>query len=262
MDTIKIGSFNFKDNKINRDGGIRQDGISNAEILAKEIENQQFDLIGTQELTINYVSALAFHLKNYRFYGKYRYGNLLTNLPYNENNNILTNKKVLSSKTIWLPWIPKSFEDKVTSVTKMSIMPRIATIIITEDEKYGKICMINTHLDYQIPSLQIKQLEAIRNLVLKYGQTYPVVLTGDFNMEIGTSYFDDFISKIEDINMQRVQINDKTWYDKDGVGKTLDHIFIPSDWNVEDAGVIDSKGTSDHNIIYVEAKADKKTSRI
>ena len=253
MDTLKIGSFNTKDNNINRNGGMRDDGISNADILATQIKENEIDLLGTQELTINYVNELAVRLKGYKFYGSYRYGNKLTKMPYNENNNIITNKTVLSQQTIWLPWIPNNFRDLKMSITKMSIMPRIATIVITEDEKYGKICMINTHLDYQIPSVQIRQLAALKKLVAKYSQQYPVVLTGDFNMEIGDKKLDSFIEDIKENNMRRVQINENTWYDKNGDGKTLDHIFLPKDWNIENASVLDSNGTSDHKPIYVEA---------
>ena len=37
MEKIKIGSFNTKDNAINRNGGIRTDGTSNAKILSDQI---------------------------------------------------------------------------------------------------------------------------------------------------------------------------------------------------------------------------------
>ena len=89
MDTLKIGSFNTKDNATNRKGGMREDGISNADILASQIKENEFDLIGTQELTIKYVNELVSRLKDYKFYGSYRYGNLLTKIPFNENNNII-----------------------------------------------------------------------------------------------------------------------------------------------------------------------------
>lgn len=46
MDTLKIGSFNTKDNSINSKGGMREDGISNADILANQIKENAFDLLG------------------------------------------------------------------------------------------------------------------------------------------------------------------------------------------------------------------------
>ena len=110
-DLLKVGSFNMKDNGINRNGGIREDGTSNAKYVANIIKEKEFDLLGTQELTIKYVNELALELHNYQFLGSYRYGNALKFLPYNENNNILTNQKVLETNTIWLPWIANNFPD-------------------------------------------------------------------------------------------------------------------------------------------------------
>lgn len=256
MDILKVASFNTKDNAINSKGGMREDGISNADILAAQIK--EFDLIGTQELTIKYVNELAMRLKDYKFYGNYRYGDLLTKIPFNENNNIITKKDVVAQDTTWLPWIANNLPDLKKSIIKMSIMPRIATIVITNDEIHGEICMINTHLDYQIPSIQIRQLHALKKLIDKYSVQYPIILTGDFNMEIENKYFKNFILDIEDNGMKRVEINESTWYDKNGNGKTLDHIFLPNNWDIQNAGVIDLKGTSDHKGVFVETYVKHK----
>jgi len=253
MDSIRIGTFNTKDNKINRNGGLREDGINNADLVSAIIKEKEFDLLGTQELTIKYVNELALRLKNYKFCGGYRYGNLLTAMPYNENNQIITNRNVLKNETVWLPWLANNFSDLKTSITKMSIMPRIATIVISEDEEHRKICMINTHLDYQTPSIQIRQLNAIKKLIQKYGQDYEVVLTGDFNMELGDKKFDSFVADVQG-NLQHIHIQDSTWHGKNGEEATFDHIFVPKDWKIEDAGIIDSMGTSDHNAVFADIK--------
>lgn len=105
MKELKIGSFNTKDSYINRNGGLRFDGKSNADIVSSIIKDNSFDILGTQELTIKYVNELALRLENYKFYGNYRYGNLFTKIPYNENNNIITNINVKSKETVWLPWV-------------------------------------------------------------------------------------------------------------------------------------------------------------
>lgn len=83
-------------------------------------------------------------------------------MPYNENNQIITKHNVIKNKTIWLPWLANNFSDFKESVTKMPIMPRIATIVVSEDEEHRKVCMINTHLDYQVSSIQIRQLKALK----------------------------------------------------------------------------------------------------
>lgn len=255
MSSIKISSFNTKDNSINRKGGTRPDGISNADLFSNMVRDYDFDLLGTQELTIKYVNEIKLRLFDYSFNGDYRLGNgLLTRLPYNENNMILTNQKVLLNTTEHLPWIPETFKTLKTSIAKMSIMPRIATIVVIEHEQFGKVCMINTHLDYQIPEVQIRQLNEIKKLVLKYKQEHPVILTGDLNMEVTDKHFGDFIKDLKDSNMRKVDIGQATFYGNDGTSKEVDHIFLPNDWEVENAGVIDTHGISDHKAIYVETK--------
>lgn len=250
MGSLNIGSFNVKDNLINSKGGKRHDGICNADIVKDIISDYQLDLIGSQELTIKYVNELSLRLLNYKFYGNYRFGNILKNFPCNESNHIITNQKVLYEKTVWLPWIADNFKDLSTSIVKFSIMPRVATIIIAENDDFKQYCMINTHLDYKIPSIQKKQLEKLKQIIYKCSEYFPIILTGDFNMELGNQNFDNFIDGISDIS-KHVDIKENTWHNKQEA-KTLDHIFIPKTWKVEDCGIIDSMGTSDHNIVYAK----------
>ena len=249
--TLRIGTFNVKDNKINRNGGIREDGIDNSELMAKEIE--QFDLLGTQELTIKFVNALKLKIGNYKLYGNYRYGKLLAKMPYNESNNIITNQKVLSEKTVMLPWIANNLKDLKTSIVKMSIMPRIATIAIVEDSNKNQICMINTHLDYQVKSIQIRQLEALKKIINKYKQNYPIILTGDFNMELTDEHFNKFVNEIKP-DLQHVNIDEKTWHGNNGEETNVDHIFVSNEYEVQDKGVISSNGISDHDILYADIR--------
>jgi|GEM_PF-4870408 endonuclease/exonuclease/phosphatase family protein len=252
-DLLKVGSFNMKDNGINRNGGIREDGTSNAKYVANIIKEKEFDLLGTQELTIKYVNELALELHNYQFLGSYRYGNALKFLPYNENNNILTNQKVLETNTIWLPWIANNFPDFKTSIMKASIMPRVATIVVTEDNEHRKICMINTHLDYQVPSIQAKQLEKLKSIILKYSKDYKIILTGDFNMELNDNNFKQFVIDVSS-QLKVVDIDGATWHGKNNEEKKEDFIFIPNDFEVENAGRIDANGTSDHDMIYADIR--------
>lgn len=258
MDIQRIGSFNVQDSKVNRNGGIRPDGSSNGLRFAYMVNYHDFDFLGTQELTINYISEIQSYLKFYKFYGSYRYGNgLLTKIPYNETNSIITNKNVVEEKTFWLPWIPKQISALKESIVKMSIMPRIATVIISEHASYGKICLINTHLDYQIPSLQKVQLEAIKKLVLKYKENYPIVLTGDFNMQLAEEHFKGFVSTMRENNVDRVAIDKPTHYTKEKEAKQIDHIFVSRDFEVVQAGVIEWDSymrTSDYYPIYADIK--------
>lgn len=151
MNTIRIGSLNIQNSKVNRTGGITPDGKDNTKILAEHIENSGYYFLGTQELTRRL---------------------------------------------------------------------------------------------YQI--LEILSIE------------YPIVLTGDFNMELGKDiHFDNFINKLENIGLKRVQINEYTFIAKDNTKKIIDHIFIPKSWIIEKAGLIEDKNIdsiTDHKGIYTDVR--------
>lgn len=88
---------------------------------------------------------------------------------------------------------------------------------------------------------------------------YPIIITGDFNMELDNENFNSFIKDIEKNKITHVDIKGNTWHNKKGDDKALDHIFIPSNWDINDAGIIDSKETSDHDFIYVDVKEKVKS---
>lgn len=249
--SIKIGSFNFKNRPFTK---LQKENMNdNAFLFASILKEKKFDFIGTQELTIGYVNKLTPLLEDYQFYGGYRYGNLLARMPYNENNNIITKQKVILSKTVFLPWIPKQFDNLKTALVKMSMMPRIATIVLALDSDSNLICMINTHLDYQISEIQKRQLVALKSLIMNYKKYCSMVITGDFNMDLTDLNFGTFVSDLENEGIYRVPISENTWYGKEKEGKTLDHIFLSKDWYIEDIKVESLEELSDHKLLYVKA---------
>lgn len=153
---LKIASFNIKN-------GEKSKKEKNANILVNIIKKEKIDILGTQELTKEYEKTLKQKLTNYKFYGKYRYGNgILSKFKYNENNIIITNKIVRFNKTIWLPWLANNFKDLKNSIINKSITPRIVTMITISDKELGKIIVFNTHLDYKIHSIKKRQLEKLK----------------------------------------------------------------------------------------------------
>lgn len=264
MTTIKIGTLNTQNNEINRNGGLTPDGSNNAEILADHIRNTGYYFLGTQELTRVFSKRLIENLGNYKLYGDYRYGSskLVRSISaidsFNENNAIITNKNVLTTTTNLLPWFPMNPKDLMESLKRGSIMPRIVTIAEIEDEIMGRIYTINTHLDYQLKSVQTRQLKSIYDIIKILSGVYPIVLTGDFNMEVGiNSQFDDFIEAIDKLGLKRVEVNDKTNASKFNNKTAIDHIFIPKNWEIENAGLIndDTLDTvTDHKGVYANIK--------
>lgn len=182
---------------------------------------------------------LVNRLEKYKLYGNYRYGSskLVQNInvldSFNENNAIITSGQVLKTTTDLLPWFPNNPKDLFESLKHGSIMPRIVTMTEISDENIDMIYAINTHLDYQLKSVQTRQLKHIYEIIKILSNTYPIVLTGDFNMEVGIdSQFDDFIASLDKIGLQRIPVNDKTNAEKFNNKTAIDHIFIPKSWTI------------------------------
>lgn len=264
METIKIGTLNTQNSKVNRTGGIMSDGKDNALALAQHIESECYYFLGTQELTRVFSKNLLNHLNNYKLYGDYRYGSskmvqcvgMLDS--FNESNAIITNRQVLRTATNLLPWLPNNPASLLESLMKGSIMPRIITVAEISDENIGSIYALNTHLDYQLKNVQERQLRSIYEVIKVLKQHYPVVLTGDFNMEVGIdSHFDEFIVALDKLGLQRVPVNDKTNAEKFSNKTAIDHIFIPESWTIEKVGLIEDDtlaSVTDHKGIYVKAR--------
>lgn len=259
---LKIATLNINNNKINRQGGDDCLGNDHALILSNYIKDNDIDILSTQELTrkMSYRLSKEFNLK---LYGNYRYGNkdIVKKIKvlddYNENNAIITDLDVLYSETNRLPWIAKNPINLAKSIINGSIMPRIATYVVIDDDNFGEILVLNTHIDYQIPAIQKRQLIAIYNMIKDLNYAFPIVLTGDFNLELNNDNFKEFVEALNRLGLQRVKINDKTNSLKYSNQTAIDHIFIPNYWLINDQGIINEsklKRVTDHKGVYVKVK--------
>lgn len=138
-------------------------------------------------------------------------------------------------------------------------MPRIITMVEISDNAVGSIIVLNTHLDYQLKSVQIRQLKSIYKIIEILSKQNPnIVLTGDFNMEIDISnHFDEFIALLNQLGLQRIAANEKTNAAKFPNETAIDHIFILQSWYIVNAGLM--KDTSlysitDHKGVYADIK--------
>lgn len=209
--------------------------------ISNFIKDNDIDIINIQELNISDTKKLKKELTDYKFYGNFRYHKLLNFLPMNENNNIITNRSVSYYDTV-------KYKDKcyLNKVINFPVLPRIATILITED-----YCIINTHISNKVPKIKNRQLELLKNIIIKYYKDYKLILTGDFNMTLRNTKFKEFIEYLKSLNIKRVPLNDSTWHGKNKE-YTLDHIFISGNIKLKDKKIIKSDNYSDHDILYIE----------
>lgn len=259
MKYFRIGTLNCQNNSRNRNN--KKNGTSdNAYRLAKHIVEKSYDILGTQELTRLFMRQVDDYLEEHNFYGGYQYGRGIfgTKFPifkdYNQSNKIITTRKVVSTRTRALPWIPFSFKDLINSIKKGSLSRRIVTTIELENS-YNRLYVINTHLDYYLPKVQQRQLNYLLKKVKKYSKFGLVVLMGDFNLQINNPIFKKFEMELNSLGIRRVPVNEKTNSSKFKTKMAIDHIFIPKQWKIVACGTFDTNSLAlitDHKAVYVD----------
>lgn len=243
---LTIINFNLQNNvKIkNYDGG------KYPKLLANIINKQKPDIICVQELTDTYENKLKKHLKNYTFTGQNRFSK--KSIWYNhfgEKNSIITNQEIIDSKTY-------SLSKKINKIGKrnlFSIFPRIATVTIISKANQN-FTFINTHLDHLTNISRKKQLIYLKQII-ELNNNYPIILTGDFNLNTENKNFQDFVKYMENQNCKLIPNKENTFKPskKNHKLKTPDHIFIPKNFIIENIDIIDNN-FSDHKLIKIKIK--------
>lgn len=251
---LKICSYNVRNDNLSLETTNNQI----KEIYHKLIEDNKIEVLATQEMVSSTLKVLKESLNSYRILGNYRYGKskLVRKIPilekYNEANNIITNLQVLTEKTTELPWLPRNLKELYKGIFKYkSITPRIMTEAILEVKDYGRVRFINTHLSHHLKGIESLQLRKLKSRIKS--STIPVVLTGDFNMSMQDKTFSKFVEDVEKIGLKRIALNGRT-FKNSRKAKAIDHIFIPSNWEVKEIKTIDEKyldNYSDHYPILV-----------
>lgn len=253
METIKIATFNVRNNsKRLFYCGVSKNGVDYAKILAHHINRTHIDIIGSQELVSGYIRRLKKLLPLYKFAGEYRKGNKKRIYIANESNSIITKLNIIKTKTKYLPYLPKS----IISFLKdyLQVIPRIITSALIETNNKNKIYFFNTHLAYTFKDVQERQLKKVLEIIKKQVGKYPIILTGDFNMDIYNPLFKDFIDKLEELNITRVPVNETTHTLVDD--PAIDHIFISKEFKLVNLKIGNEilNSISDHKIIEIEVQ--------
>ena len=258
--SIVIGTMNIQNKyKITNYDGLDDKGNDNAQLLNRFLIENNIDVLGTQELVREFIDRIKDTIKpNYKIVGNFRFGSssIVKKIDvfdrFNETASIITRHQILKTKTLTLPWIPFNPKDIVTSIKKASLRPRVATMALINIPEFGKVNVINTHLDHKLSIIQIRQMNYLHKLIEK--SKHPVILTGDFNMTMNIPRFKMFVENLKHIGYKRVPNSHITWkHQKDKL--PIDHIFIPEEWNIEEVEVPQDKylnNFSDHYPILVK----------
>jgi len=227
-----ISTFNIKND-------IKDYKRSKEKEILNYLNKNKLDILNLQELYKPLYKDLLKDLKNtkYTINNRFRFRLPLIFNRINESTPIITNKKVVSTKTYWLPHFP-------------SFLKRIITK--TEIEDNGEIISIyNTHLDFMFDKVKEKQLKKILNIIKK--DKNKIILSGDFNLKNNKEIFNKFVSKLDSIGIKRVELNDKT-LKQSKYHRAIDHIFISKDFKVIKKEIIKDLDISDHYPLLIEIK--------
>ena len=204
--------------------------------IIKYLKDNKIDILNLQEVYKKLDKDLSKELKtiNYKRIGKYRGISRLFLRPFNESTPIVTNKKIVEVKHYKLPFLP-------------SIQKRIMTKVVI-DYNNELISVYNTHLDFKFDKVKKRELDRIYEIISK--DKNKVILTGDFNLKVNKKIFLNFIEKLKEINIIRVQINEKT-LKQSMYNRAIDHIFVSKDFDILDARVIKELEISDHYPVLI-----------
>lgn len=150
--------------------------------------------------------------------------------------------ELLDSGTIWLSKTPEVAASKDFG----SSYPRICTWATLKNIETGlTYTHVNTHLDHLLESTRQKQAQVLMNKVEQLAESYPVVCTGDFNMNEGKAAYKLITEKMNDSRLVANQTEQGKTYHNYGRGDILhtsaiDFIFVQKDMQVERYKIIDN----------------------
>ena len=182
---MKICSYNVKNNFFKHKNKTND--------IISFINKYDIDILGVQEYLFK--DAKKFSLEKYKCIGKGRL--YFKNSIFNESCNIITRFNVIKHKVHKLPWFFTSF-------------PRIMNEI-TIKNNCKEYLFINTHLDYLHKISQRKKFNFIFNYLKKLKDVKNIILMGDFNLNINNKIIKKNINYLKSININRVEINEKTF---------------------------------------------------
>ena len=173
---LKVISYNIRYNNPNDGVNIWDNRKST---VTEFISNENADFIGMQEVLNSQLSDLMGSLIEYDYVGVGRDDGK----NKGEYSPILFNKnkyKVLKSNTFWLSETPNKI-----SVGWDASMERICTFGLFENRNSkNKIWIFNTHFDHVGVLAREKSIELIIDKINELNEiNFPVLLTGDFNLE-------------------------------------------------------------------------------
>ena len=247
---LTITSYNIRYFNHNADFG-NHHWYVRAKYILREIEKLQPDVLCLQEVHPPQYAYLKKHLVGYDSVIGYRENRGIHSeaCPIFYNANRFT---LLDGGTFWLsdtPDVQSKFED--------SWHFRIASYAKLRDADGTVFTVFNTHPDYRIEEVRIRQLAVLADRIRKTEGN--IVVTGDFNAVKGEKSLEPFEEMLRDSKDFRGDVFGATF---NGFGEKpeewIDFIYLPKDCTFIDTGIdktlYDGVYPSDHYPIYAKVK--------
>jgi len=230
------------------------------DFLISQLNFYNPDVFGIQEGLIHQVKEIDEGLKDYAYFGVGRdHGD-----ERGEHTAVFYNKervKLLEESTFWLSSTPEE-----PSKGWDAALPRTCTYGIFQNKGDGtKFMVFNTHFDH----VGVKAREESSKLILQKikelnTEHYPVVVTGDFNLESDSPGVQVILTEMKDTHVAA----GKNAFGPDGtfngfefnkpVKNRIDYIFVSDEFEVLKSAILsDSKDTrypSDHLPVFARLK--------
>lgn len=172
---VKVMTYNIRLD-LASDGENRWD--NRKEMLAGQVMFYEPDFMGVQEALPNQMQYLQENIRGYSYIGEGRDGN--GNGEYSAIFYSTEKYKVLQHKTLWLSPTPEK-----PSKGWDAAYNRVCTYGLFQEIKTGKrMWVFNTHFDHVGDIARMESAKLILNKISEVNtKNYPVILTGDFNLE-------------------------------------------------------------------------------
>ena len=245
--TIKAMSFNVRNGEY---------GNGRMELLLNTIIEESPDVVGLQEVGDKWKPFFNENLPDEYI----RLGHGRKELGHSEACYVLFKKdkfELLDSDTIWMTDTPHECSVWVDPETGDSGFPRIMTYALLKRKSDGAVFVFaNTHLETDNPAQTHQAYWLTQFLTERFGEQYPIILTGDFNCTEGSSAYNIITDYgFEVTNKYGESKRTFTGYNEEG-GDVIDFCFINEYVSAETYKVmpekINDQFVSDHNGIVAE----------
>lgn len=249
---LRVMSFNVR-TPVDTEPGRRWEDRRDAMVTL--LREQHPAVFGTQELVEKQADYLVQHLPDYRWFGEGRRGG-----HGDEHMGVFYDSaqlKLVESGNFWLSDTP----DVVGSITWGNLMPRMVTWGLFQRQADGqRFYLLNTHLPYREEDEPRRVLGAklIVERLAALPKDIPVVVTGDFNSEPGSTTYQAFTAALGDARKLAGKVDGPRLTFHDFTGKPtveLDWILVRG-FSVDRFSTLDDKPggvlPSDHYPVQAE----------